>query len=87
LLFSDRRQLLDGKAGRYASLRIVAFSFGLLSGVEQMKNIDIKRQKAASKIKEVAQHIDSLINMLDETKIDLLLIALSGATVSPDDLK
>lgn len=46
------------------------------------KNLDAKRQQAAEKIREIAPHADVLIGMLDETKIDLLLIALAGATLS-----
>lgn len=40
-----------------------------------------KRAAAAAKIKEAAQHIESLIALLDETKVDLILIALAGATL------
>lgn len=45
--------------------------------------LEAKRKQAAAKIKEVAPHIDMLISMLDETKIDLLLIALAGAKILP----
>lgn len=46
------------------------------------KNIEAKRLQAAAKIKEIAPHAEVLIGMLDETKIDLLLIALAGATIA-----
>jgi hypothetical protein len=43
--------------------------------------LDAKRERAAAKIKEVAPHIEALISMLDETRVDLILIALSGETL------
>lgn len=44
--------------------------------------LDRKRKEAANKIKSVAPHVDMLINMLDETKIDMILIALAGARIT-----
>jgi hypothetical protein len=38
-----------------------------------------KRRQVAERIKEVAPMIAALVGMLDEVKVDLLLIALSGA--------
>lgn len=47
--------------------------------------LEAKRNMAAKKIKEVAPHIDTLISMLDETKVDLLLISLSGAKIKAEE--
>ncbi|WP_164898551.1 hypothetical protein [Mesorhizobium sp. M7A.F.Ca.MR.362.00.0.0] len=44
-------------------------------------NLEAKRKQAVAKIKEIAPHAEVLIGMLDETKIDLLLISLAGATI------
>ncbi|WP_292099470.1 hypothetical protein [Mesorhizobium sp.] len=44
-------------------------------------NVQKKRARAVAKIKEVAPHVESLIQLLDETKVDLILIALAGATL------
>ena len=44
-----------------------------------------KQQKAeavAAKIKEVALHADMIISMLDETKLDMLLLAFGVGSVS-----
>lgn len=40
-----------------------------------------KRARAVARIQELAPHAPLLIGMLDEMKVDLLLIALGGATV------
>jgi hypothetical protein len=44
-------------------------------------NLDAKRKQAVAKIQEIAPHAELLIGMLDETKIDMLLISLAGATI------
>lgn len=46
---------------------------------------DRKQRKAeavAAKIKEVAPHADMIIGMLDETKLDMILIAFGVGSVS-----
>lgn len=53
--------------------------------MSKYSNLDKKRAAAAAKIEEVAPHILSLIALLDETKVDLILIALAGARVSVDE--
>lgn len=35
-----------------------------------------KRDAVATKIKEIAPHADTMLGMLDETRIDMLVIAL-----------
>jgi hypothetical protein len=46
---------------------------------------DRKQRKAdavAAKIKEVAPHADMIISMLDETKLDMILLAFGVGSVS-----
>lgn len=46
---------------------------------------DRKQRKAeavAAKIKEVAPHADMIIGMLDETKLDMILIAFGAGSVT-----
>lgn len=45
--------------------------------------LEEKRRMVAERIREVAPHIDTLARMLDETKVDLILIALTGARLHP----
>jgi hypothetical protein len=45
------------------------------------ERIETKRARVVAKIKEVAPHIDYLAGVLDETKLDLLLISLAGETL------
>jgi hypothetical protein len=42
------------------------------------ERVEAKRARVVAKIKEVSPHIDYLAGILDETKLDLLLIALAG---------
>lgn len=49
--------------------------------MKKSPDIEAKRARAAAKIKEIAPHIDALIAMLDETRVDLILIALCGETL------
>lgn len=49
------------------------------------KEIESKRAAVASRIKELAPNAEMLVAMLDEVKLDLLLIALAGARVKLDD--
>lgn len=44
-----------------------------------------KRERAATKIEELAPHARLLLGMLDETKVDLLLIAIGGAHLPGGD--
>lgn len=43
--------------------------------------LDAKRERAAARIEEVAPHIRTLIAMMDETKVDLILMAIAGETL------
>jgi len=43
-----------------------------------------KTEAVAAKIKEVAPHADMIIGMLDETKLDMMLLALGVGSVSVD---
>lgn len=46
---------------------------------------DRKQRKAeavAAKIKEIAPHADMIIGMLDETKLDMILLAFGVGSVS-----
>lgn len=45
--------------------------------------LDRKRAAVIAKIQEVAPHAPVLIGMLDEVKLDLILIALAGSRVEP----
>lgn len=51
---------------------------------EANERLASKRQCAAAKIRELAPHVDTLIDLLDETKVDLLLIALCSETLPGD---
>lgn len=44
-----------------------------------------KRERLAAKITEIAPHIDSLIGLLEETKVDIMLIALGVGSVEVRD--
>lgn len=46
------------------------------------KDIEDKRQRVIDVIERTAPHIDQLVGMLDEVKLDLILIALSGERLS-----
>lgn len=41
-----------------------------------------KAEAVAAKIKELAPHADMIISMLDETKLDMLLLAFGVGSVS-----
>lgn len=49
------------------------------------KAIDVKRARVVAIIERTAPHIAQLAGMLDETKLDLILIALGGERVCLDD--
>ncbi|QIV65942.1 hypothetical protein Cp1R7AA1_084 [Mesorhizobium phage Cp1R7A-A1] len=48
-------------------------------------NVDRKAEAVATKIKEIAPHADMLVRMLDETKLDMLLLALGIGRVDLND--
>lgn len=42
------------------------------------RNLRVKREMLVARVKDLAPKIDTLVGMLDETKVDLVLIALVG---------
>ena len=45
----------------------------------EQRNLRWKREQIATRIKDLAQHdTDTLLRLLDETKIDMLMIALAS---------
>ena len=49
------------------------------------QTIDAKRKRVIEVIERTAPHIGQLAGMLDETKLDLILIALAGERISLDE--
>lgn len=43
-----------------------------------------KAEAVAARIKEIAPHADMIIGMLDETRLDMVLLALGIGSVSVD---
>lgn len=46
--------------------------------------VTLKQNAVSSRIKEIAPHADMVVGMLDETKLDLLLVALGIGSVEID---
>lgn len=49
------------------------------------ERIDAKRRAAGAKIREIAPHADMLLSVLDETRLDMLLLALNAGHVELEE--
>lgn len=55
-----------------------------MTSATNRERVENKRRAVAAKIREIAPHADMILGILDETKIDMLLLGLNVGHVEID---